>query len=254
MKLRKPTAMDKTFYYGTYKDKIEEFILDQTEKRGNIIYGSQAVHARLPSTYMTHKPNDWDIHSANPKRDAEEMVRKLNQFYGCNMFYVLYKKRYRPTGERVDVYSVKNRTIKPAYVKDDTYVPAIRYSINPEERKEIEQYKSLTEIDYTGLENKENYEEVPVYKKHRTGMVGTEKVATVKVRPLQTVYKHRKRMLKQEEYAFRKKKDESMLHDIERYHRHEKLKKAFEKGNIPIITITGEKKFIPKSIKLGGKK
>jgi hypothetical protein len=249
MKLRKPTAMDKTFYYGTYKDIIEEFILDQTEKRGNIIYGSQAVRARLPSTYMTHKPNDWDIHSANPKRDAYEMARKLNKYYDCNMFYVLYKKRYRPTGERVDVYSVKNRAITPAYVKDDMYVPAIRYSINPEERKEISQYKSLTEIDYTPLEHAEHYEEVPVYAKDKPDIVGT-----IRVRPIETVYKHRKRMLRQKEYEFRRKKDISMLHDIERYHRHQKLKKTIEKGKIPIITVTGKKKFIPKFVKFGGKK
>jgi len=243
MKLRKPTAMDKTFYYGTYQNIIEEFILDQTAKRGNIIYGSQAVRARMPSSYMTHKPRDWDIHSKNPKRDAEEMVRKLNNYYKCNMFYVLYKKRYRPDGERVDVYSVKNRTITPAYVKDDKYVPAIRYSPVAEEREEISQYKSLTEIDYTKLKHPERYEEVPIYKKDRSDTIGT-----VKVRPMQTVYKHRKRMLKQKEYAFRKKKDESMLHDIERYHRHQKLKEAISHNKIPIITVMGEKKFIPKFI------
>jgi len=248
MKLRKPTAMDKTFYYGTYQKVLEDFIFEQTQRRGNIIYGSQAVRARMPSTYMTHKPKDWDIHSENPKRDAYEMVRALNKYYGCDMFYVLYKKQYDPQGKRIDIYAVKNRTIKPSYVRDNIYTPAIRYSPDPKERRERGQYKALTEIDYTKLEHPERYEEVPIYAETGGTIIGA-----VKVRPIESVYKHRKRMLKQKEYAFRRAKDKSMLHDIERYQRHEKLKKNLRGGKIPIITVTGKKKFVPKFIKLGGK-
>ena len=248
MKLRKPTPADKTFYYATYKDKIEEFVLDQTEKRGNIIYGSQAVRARLPSAYMTRKPHDWDVHSKNPKRDAQDMVRKLNEYYGCDMFYVLHKTQYDPAGKRIDIYAVKNRTITPGFVKDNTYTPAIRYSPKAEERREIRQYKDLTEIDYTALDHPERYEEVPVFGTHKPDVVGK-----VKVRPIETVYRHRKRMLAQDKAPWRRQKDLSMLGDIDRYEKHEKLKKELRANKVPVLTIKGKRKFVPKFIKFGGK-
>ena len=251
MKLRKPTPADKTFYYGTYKDVIQDLVLEQTEKRGNIIYGSQAIRARLPSTYMTRKPRDWDIHSKTPKRDAEEMAKKLNKYYGCNMFYVLYKTQYDPSGKKIDIYAVKNRTITPGYVKETSYTPAIRYSPIKEEREKIRQYKDLTEIDYTTLTSPENYEEVPVYAKERADVVGT-----VKVRPVETVYKHRKRMLAQDRAPWRRQKDLSVISDIERYKKVQKVKKSWKKkdisNNISIITVSGKKRSISKNV--GGKK
>ena len=241
--MRKPTAIDKTFYYATYQEKIEEFVLDQTEKRGNIIYGSQAVRARLPTTYMTRKPRDWDIHSRNPKRDAQEMVNKLNKYYGCDMFYVLHKTQYDPSGKKINIYAVKNRSITPGFVEDKVYTPSIRYSIDPKERQKLRQYKDLTEIDYTELKNAENYEKVPVYEKDRPDII-----SYVKVRPIETVYKHRKRMLKQDRAPWRKQKDLSMIGDIERFRRHEKLKKNLRSNKIPILTLKGKTKFIPKTI------
>jgi len=235
--MKKPLPAHKMKYYATYNKVIKEFVLDQAEKRDNIIYGSQALREQMSPAYITRHPKDWDIHSKNPKRDAHEMARKLNKYYNCNMFYVIHKPRYTPYGT-IDVYSVKNSTITPPYTKDMMHTPAIRYSPIKEKREEISQYKALTEVDYTPIQEGEEYETMPD--------------RDIKVRSLSSIYAQRKKIIKQKDYAFRRQKDTSVIKDIERYQKQQEISQALKKGQIPIITFSGKRKFIPKTI--GGKK
>ena len=229
--MRPCTPEDKTMYYKSYERIIQKFVILQTIKRNNIIYGSQAIRGQMPESMITRKPRDWDVHSKNPRRDANEMARLLNQFYGCEMFYVLHKARDDATRGygKIHVYSVKNKSIKYSKVEQ-------RHGMSVH----IQKAHEFTEIDYTYMMHPDNF----VYNNTDYGKV--------KVRPLETIKKHRKRISKKPDYRFRREKDESMIRDIERSQAFKKVQTRTKRKQVPVTDWRGKTKIIslrkPKSV------
>jgi len=232
VKFRPCTLEDKMNYYGTYQDVIREYVLKQSIKKDNIVYGSQAVASSINQIHMTRKPRDWDILSKHPKRDAFEIAEELNKHYGCYMFVVLHKRVPHSEGYGImDVYSVKNTAIKYPYTKQrgpfSVYVPATRYSPNPEERKAISSYRRLTEIDYTKIVEPDNY------------VLINSQYGKYKARPVETIQKQREKLLENPEAEFRRKKDIGMIQDINRYSKVQRVKSDLSSGTFRIIEPTG---------------
>ena len=232
--MRECNLIDKMRYYGSYQDVIKEYVVKQTIKKNNIIYGSQAVAEITNQVHLTRKPRDWDVLSRNPKRDAHEMCKMLNQHFGCEMFSVLHKRRAKAFEYGVmDVYSVKNDAVKYPYTEHrhgvDFYTPATRYSPVRSERDEYQKYKTLTEIDYT------------LMKKPLDFVWVDSEWGPFKARPLESIEKHRRKSLTNPDAEYRRTKDICMIQDIKRFQKLEAHKNQFIKGQFGIIDPTGRK-------------
>lgn len=242
--------MQKTHYHLTYRTIVDDYVLKQTKKKGSIIYGGQAVRGHIGKEIISMaEPRDWDIGSKHPKKDAEEIVKKLNKYYGEGVFKILYKSKYNPEGDKIEIWSVKNTLITPPfthYHKTDTPslpldYPSGRYRGVPmlhtttrlkspfikskyyKTEKQIAEYKQLTEIDYSYL-RAADYEYVTFYNRG-TG----EAVSNVKVAKKEQILKKREFMVsKPEEYWFRHWKDTSAIRSLERKEKMERLREQWK--------------------------
>ncbi len=61
-------------------------LLSQTKKEGNLIYGGQALKARMGATARDTK--DFDIFSKRPMRSAKITEKNFDKIHGSNDFYV----------------------------------------------------------------------------------------------------------------------------------------------------------------------
>ena len=230
--MRDCTLADKMKYYGSYQAVIKEHVIKQTIKRNNIIYGSQAVAEITTQVHLTRKPRDWDILSRNPKRDSAEMIKALNEHFGCEMFNVLYKKRYDAAEKKlVHVYTVKNMSICYPYTEKKCgmsfYTPSTRYSPVRSEREELKQYRTFSEIDYTLLQGNPSYTYVD------------SEWGRFKVKPLNVIKEHRKDNIDVPEKEYRREKDKTMISDITRYQKIKQQNQHFAKGQFTVIDPNG---------------
>jgi len=68
--------------------KPDKVILNQVKRRGDIIYGAQAMNKQMPPM-LRRQSVDYDIFSrGNPKPAAVKMERRLDKSYGGDLFYV----------------------------------------------------------------------------------------------------------------------------------------------------------------------
>lgn len=61
-------------------------LLSQTKKEENLIYGGQALKARMGST--ARDTNDFDIFSKKPMRSARKTEKTFDKIHGANDFYI----------------------------------------------------------------------------------------------------------------------------------------------------------------------
>jgi len=222
--------------YHMRRTLIDSEVLKQTHKRGNIIYGGQAVKAHIGKIpYLSSiEPSDWDIASDNPKRDAEEMKRILNKKIG-NKFYVLHKRKSPKRHD--DVWSVKNRDITPGFRYDyppestRTGMPLTIHTFtsrNPsillEKRFDItaeqqEQFRDLTEIDYTKKKG-DHFDVVSLY--DRT----TNEPIKVCVVSEKDIIKRRRQTLAEPDKKHRYHKDERTIRNLQKA---KKIKRDFRR-------------------------
>lgn len=58
---------------------IREIILNQAQKKNQIIYGARATNRQLP-TYLNKETKDYDILTKNPKKSANELAKEIEKY------------------------------------------------------------------------------------------------------------------------------------------------------------------------------
>lgn len=114
------TAKQKLKYYKN-KELVDQVVLKDAKEDKHIIYGARAINKQLPP-YLNRHTEDWDIFSKTPKKDAQEIEKKLDKEYGGDYFQVA-KAKYKNT------WKVKNKVTGKTAV-DYTYPQSKVPSVN----------------------------------------------------------------------------------------------------------------------------
>jgi hypothetical protein len=86
---------------------VRNKIKKQARKNKSIIFGGQALNARMIGLLQNHNPNlDYDVFSHNPKRSARQLERNLDKKFGGDfyetkkgMFKGLWKVKRKSDGQ-----------------------------------------------------------------------------------------------------------------------------------------------------------
>lgn len=133
-----------------YKDpqKIKNIILDIAQKKGQVVYGQQAVNVQIPQ-YLKRKTKDYDIYTKKPKQSAEEVANKLNEYYG-NKFKVVKgvnPSTYKVKKGKKTIADYTGTTKKPKYKK----VLGVSYANLQYQKKKLKNILKKKEYEYRHL-------------------------------------------------------------------------------------------------------
>lgn len=78
--------INKTQIFHSKKGNIRNIILSKTGMN-EIIYGASAINKQLPKHLKVHT-EDYDILTNNPRKEAREVERALDKYFGGNYFKV----------------------------------------------------------------------------------------------------------------------------------------------------------------------
>jgi len=70
---------------------IREIVLDNAQKKNQIIYGARAINSQLPA-YLRKKTSDYDILTNKPMKSAKELAIELNRRLHNEEFKVVKAK------------------------------------------------------------------------------------------------------------------------------------------------------------------
>lgn len=115
MKL-KPTTTIKP-----YRDDvtIRNIILNLAQKKGQVVYGQQAVNVQLPKRFQ-RKTIDYDIYTKKPEQSARELLKELKKEYKNGKFKVVKgtnPKTWKVKKGKKTIADYTGTTKKPGYKK-----------------------------------------------------------------------------------------------------------------------------------------
>lgn len=99
---------------------IRSNVLDIAQKKGQVVYGGQAINKQLPIN-LKKKTKDYDIYTKQPKKSAEELTRKLNKSFGKEEFKVeqaKYPKTFKVKRGKETIVDYTGTTKKPHSKKE----------------------------------------------------------------------------------------------------------------------------------------
>lgn len=110
------------------KGEINKAVVKHTKKRGNIIYGAQAVKAQVPGI-ISRSTEDYDIYSNKPKKHAASLERNLDRKLGGDFFFVkpaihpgTWKVVSHQTQKNVADFTKPERKVKTTTIRGVRYV------------------------------------------------------------------------------------------------------------------------------------
>jgi len=106
-------------------DKINKVVLEQTKKKGEVIYGAQSIKKQIG--IVGRPTQDWDILSKEAKKSARETEKQLEALKKGNQFYVkpaMHKGTYKikHVGEDKKPQTKDDQDIAD-YTQTDKYPP-----------------------------------------------------------------------------------------------------------------------------------
>jgi len=79
-------TLKKTRNFYNKKHNIKRIILNRVGK-SEIIYGNSAINRQLPNKLRVYT-EDYDIYAKNPRKEAKEVEKALDAYFGGNYFIV----------------------------------------------------------------------------------------------------------------------------------------------------------------------
>lgn len=103
---------------GIYKQAVQNIILNEASKKGQIVYGTRALNQQVP-THLKRRTVDYDIYTKKPELEAKKIADKLNKNANDNRFEVkkgnygrTWKVKDKKTGQTVVDYTQPGRKPK----------------------------------------------------------------------------------------------------------------------------------------------
>ena len=133
-----------------------EIILNQIQRKGHIVHGSQAVNRQLP-THLRTEPKDWDLFAQKPKKAAQELVNTLKRRLGNGERFKIKAGKHRGTFKVKDNDKtivdfsqqkgpIKTKNVLGLLVKDLTTVKAGTQKLVKNVKTEFRREKDLTTL------------------------------------------------------------------------------------------------------------
>lgn len=85
-KAKKENLLSMDSYYQKRKF-VPDIILNQVRKNKSIVYGARALNEHLPR-HLDRHTEDYDVYSNNPLKSARQLEKKLDKFFGGDLFAV----------------------------------------------------------------------------------------------------------------------------------------------------------------------
>lgn len=159
-------SLSHTRQFHSKKHFINKTILG-TIGQHEVIYGERGLSMRFPR-YLQRPTQDYDIYSPNPRKDAHQTEKKLDQRFRGDYFFVkpaLHSDTFRVTA-RANQETYADYTKKPKHLKHDTIKGKNIIDITIE-RKAREKILRNPEYEWRWGKDRDALNRIKIYEKYR---------------------------------------------------------------------------------------
>lgn len=125
---------------------IRSTILGMAQKKGQVVYGGQAINKQLPLG-LKKQTKDFDVYTKQPKKSAEEVAKELNRKFDSEEFKVeqaKYPKTFKVKRKEETIADYTLTTKKPKTKKEF----GVKYADLPYHKKKLKMILKNPEAQY----------------------------------------------------------------------------------------------------------